>query len=33
MNRVLPIDILRGLVVLLMLFVNDIGSVTGVPAW
>jgi hypothetical protein len=32
-NRVLSIDILRGLVVLLMLFVNDLAGVADMPAW
>jgi heparan-alpha-glucosaminide N-acetyltransferase len=32
-NRVLSIDVVRGLVVLLMLFVNDFPGVAGAPAW
>lgn len=32
-NRIQSIDILRGLTVALMIFVNNIAGVTGVPAW
>lgn len=31
--RIDSLDILRGLTVLVMLFVNDLAGVTGVPAW
>lgn len=32
-ERVVSIDVLRGLTVLLMIFVNDLAGVAGVPAW
>jgi len=32
-SRVQSVDILRGLTVLVMLFVNDLAGVKGVPAW
>jgi heparan-alpha-glucosaminide N-acetyltransferase len=31
--RLRSLDVLRGLVVLVMLFVNDVAGVTGAPAW
>ena len=31
--RIDSLDVLRGLIVLVMLFVNDLAGVTGVPAW
>ena len=31
--RVFAIDILRGLTIFTMVFVNDLASVTGIPAW
>ena len=32
-NRILSIDIFRGLTIFLMVFVNDLIPVTGIPAW
>ncbi len=32
-NRILSIDIFRGLTMLLMIFVNDLSSVHGLPRW
>ncbi len=32
-QRILSIDVLRGLTILVMVFVNDISGVTGTPAW
>jgi len=32
-NRILSIDIFRGLTIFLMVFVNDLMSVTGIPSW
>ncbi len=32
-QRVVAIDVLRGLTILLMIFVNDIAGVPGTPAW
>ena len=32
-NRILSIDIFRGLTMLLMIFVNDLSSVKGLPRW
>lgn len=32
-ERLLSIDVLRGLTILVMIFVNDISSVAGTPAW
>ena len=32
-GRLLSLDVVRGLIVLLMLFVNDMPGVTGAPAW
>jgi heparan-alpha-glucosaminide N-acetyltransferase len=32
-SRVASIDVLRGLTILVMIFVNDVGGVTGVPGW
>jgi heparan-alpha-glucosaminide N-acetyltransferase len=31
--RIVSVDVLRGLVVLVMIFVNDVASVPGAPAW
>lgn len=32
-NRIISIDILRGLTILIMIFVNDLASVGGTPKW
>ena len=32
-NRLKSIDILRALTMLLMIFVNDLWSLTDIPAW
>ncbi len=32
-SRLLSLDVLRGLVILAMIFVNDVAGVPGVPAW
>lgn len=32
-QRVLSVDILRGLIILLMIFVNDVAGVPGAPSW
>jgi len=32
-NRIYTIDIFRAITMLLMIFVNDLWSLTGVPAW
>ena len=32
-DRILSIDIFRGLTMLLMIFVNDLSSVRGLPRW
>ncbi|HOZ21422.1 MAG TPA: DUF5009 domain-containing protein [bacterium] len=32
-NRIRSIDVTRGLIVLVMLFVNDLAGVTGAPGW
>ena len=32
-QRVVAIDVLRGVTILLMIFVNDIAGVPGTPAW
>lgn len=32
-QRLRSLDVLRGLVILAMLFVNDIAGVQGVPGW
>jgi heparan-alpha-glucosaminide N-acetyltransferase len=32
-NRIFSIDIFRAITMLLMIFVNDLGSLTGVPKW
>ncbi len=32
-DRVVSIDILRGLTILVMIFVNDIAGVIGLPSW
>ncbi len=32
-NRVASIDILRALTMTLMVFVNDLWSLTNIPAW
>lgn len=32
-NRDLTVDIFRGLTIFLMIFVNDLASVTGIPGW
>ena len=32
-ERILSIDVLRGLTILVMVFVNDVAGVTGTPAW
>lgn len=32
-QRVLSVDILRGLIILLMIFVNDVAGVSGAPGW
>ena len=32
-SRIQSIDVLRGLTILVMLFVNDVGGVAGAPAW
>jgi predicted acyltransferase len=32
-NRIVSIDILRGITILVMIFVNDVAGVVGTPAW
>ena len=32
-NRILSIDIFRGLTIFLMVFVNDLAGVSDIPAW
>ena len=32
-ERIMSIDVLRGLTILVMIFVNDVAGVAGVPAW
>ena len=32
-NRILSIDIFRGITILVMVFVNDVASVKGLPWW
>jgi heparan-alpha-glucosaminide N-acetyltransferase len=32
-ERIISIDVLRGLTILIMIFVNDVAGVTGIPAW
>ncbi len=32
-NRISSIDVLRGITILVMIFVNDVAGVTGTPAW
>ena len=32
-NRILSIDVFRGLTIFLMVVVNDLMPVTGIPAW
>src|SRR5947207_11757103 len=32
-SRILSIDVLRGLTILVMMFVNDLAGVKGVPPW
>src|SRR5215831_10116467 len=32
-TRIRSIDVLRGLTILVMMFVNDLHGVTGAPAW
>ncbi len=32
-RRILSVDIYRGLTMLVMIFVNDVGGVTGLPWW
>ena len=32
-GRIASIDALRGLTILVMIFVNDLGGVIGAPAW
>jgi heparan-alpha-glucosaminide N-acetyltransferase len=32
-DRIISIDVLRGITILVMIFVNDVAGVTGVPAW
>ena len=32
-GRIRSLDVLRGLTILVMIFVNDLGRVSGVPAW
>ena len=32
-NRVISIDVFRGLTILIMVFVNDVASVKGLPWW
>ncbi|MBN1892873.1 hypothetical protein JW906_00180, partial [bacterium] len=32
-NRIWSIDVLRGLTILVMLFVNDVAGVKDAPAW
>ncbi|MBZ0255255.1 DUF5009 domain-containing protein, partial [bacterium] len=33
LNRIVSIDVLRGLIILVMIFVNDVVGVHGSPAW
>ena len=33
LSRIASIDILRALTMVLMIFVNDLGSLRGIPAW
>ena len=32
-NRILSVDIFRAVTMLLMIFVNDLGSLRGIPLW
>jgi len=32
-NRIVSIDILRGITILVMIFVNDVAGGVGTPAW
>lgn len=32
-NRILSIDVFRAITMLLMIFVNDFGTLTGIPSW
>lgn len=32
-GRILPIDALRGITILVMIFVNELAGVSGIPAW
>ncbi len=32
-QRILSIDVFRGITILVMIFVNDVAGVSGIPGW